>query len=364
MKILHYINDLGSGGAEKLLTDILPLMKKKGHTVDLVYSNNRKNVVKFDEILRSEGVLLKDFCMSYYNPFQIIKLIRLLRSERYDIVHAHIFPTQYWLSIASIWKPSSTKLFKTEHSVFNRRRSSSLMRPIERWIYSNYNTIIAITPLVKVNLITWLNKIPTVIVIKNGINLQQLELMKEEMVSADYSLFDSESYNILMVGRFNYEKDQSALVVALSILPDRYKIFFVGEGEQMDRIKQKVIDLNLSNRVHFLGFRTDVYSLMSLTDLNVLSTHHEGLSGVALESMASGRPFIGSDVEGVNDIVPDEAFLFPKNDPEGLAKKIMEVSVNKEFEDHLTTKGLEHVKVFDMDHMVEDYLNAYQTASE
>ena len=235
------------------------------------------------------------------------------------------------------------------------------MRPIEKWIYSKYNTIIAITPLVKENLVKWLSEINTVTVIKSGINLQQFELMKEEMVSADYSLFDSESYNILMVGRFNYEKDQSTLVVALSILPDRYKIFFVGEGEQMDRIKQKVIDLNLSNRVHFLGFRTDVYSLMSLTDLNVLSTNHEGLSGVALESMASGRPFIGSDVEGVNDVVPDEAFLFPKSDPEGLAKKIMEVSVNKELEDHLTTKGLEHVKVFDMDNMVENYLNAYDS---
>ena len=66
-----------------------------------------------------------------------------------------------------------------------------------------------------------------------------------------------------------------------------------------------------------------------------------------------------ADVEGVNDVVPDEAFLFPKNDPEGLAKKIMEVSVNKELEDHLTTKGLEHVKVFDMDNMVENYLNKY-----
>ena len=94
-------------------------------------------------------------------------------------------------------------------------------------------------------------------------------------------------------------------------LPAHFHLFLAGRGALLEHTKQFTESLGLTERVHFLGMRTDVYSLMNKVDLNVLSTNFEGLSGVTLESLASGKPFIGSDVPGVNDIVPDPRFLFP-----------------------------------------------------
>src|SRR5690606_31720032 len=78
MKILHYTHNLSSGGAEKLLTDILPLMKQYGHEVHLAYSNGEKNVKQFQQKLSENGIKIIDFNTSFYNPIQIFKLIKLL----------------------------------------------------------------------------------------------------------------------------------------------------------------------------------------------------------------------------------------------------------------------------------------------
>lgn len=360
MKILHYINNLGSGGAEKLLTDILPIMKKQGNVVHLAYSNNRRNVPEFDEIIKKAGIRVVNFNQSFYNPLQVFNLIFLLRKEKYEIVHAHIFPTQYWLSIASLWMPKETRIIKTEHSVFNRRRTLPFFSIIEKLIYGRFHLVIAISPIVRDRLVRWVGNFNNVSVIRNGVNLQEIKSAKTGINSPESSMFSPEKYNILMVGRFSYEKDQNSLIRALLFLPGHYNLFLAGDGPNMVKSRNLIADLGLIERVHFLGVRTDVYILMSQADLNVLSTYHEGLSGVALESMASGRPFIGTDVEGVNDIVPDRTFLFSKANPESLAAKIKEISENSDLQNYLVRKGLEHVMNFDISSMVEKYLQVYR----
>lgn len=363
MKILHYINNLAPGGAEKLLTDILPLMQKEGHEIHLAYCNNRNNLSEFDEKIKRGGVYVINFNKSYYNPIQIFMLIRLIVIEKYDIIHTHLFQTQYWLALASLFISTRTKLITTEHNILNRRRKFRILRLIEKFIYSRYHTIIAITNNVKERLELWLERYDNIVVINNGINLHEMQLLKDCINHDEYDFLRHSKFNILMVGRFDYsgQKDQTSLVMALSLLPDNYELFFAGGGDYIKEIEKLVSDLNLARRVHFLGIREDVYKLMSLVDLNVLSTNFEGLSGVALESMASGRPFIGTDVAGVNDVVPDSQFLFPKNDPGMLAAKIKEVSKNKELDIHLIKSGLEHVKKYDIIKMVYSYLDIYQS---
>ncbi len=68
MKILHYINNLGSGGAEKLLTGILPLMKANGHDVHLLYANNKANTKNYEPLLNNAGIKIKNLDVSFYNP--------------------------------------------------------------------------------------------------------------------------------------------------------------------------------------------------------------------------------------------------------------------------------------------------------
>lgn len=357
MKILHYINNLGSGGAEKLLTDILPLMVEQGHTVSLVICNDKANVKHFENILINANVKLIKFQTSFYNPFQIFKLIKFINSNKFDIVHAHLFPSQYWLAFASFFLNKKTKLIKTEHSTHNRRRNKAIYSFVEKIIYNRYNKIICITDEVNFKLTSWLGLENKAITINNGVNLSQIEKEKNKPVE---DIDFSDTKNLLMVARFDYvAKDHTTLVNAINSLPNNYKLFLAGEGPNIHNIKNYVNEKKLENRIVFLGMRNDVYTLMNKVDLNILSTRYEGLSGVTLESLASGKPFIGTDVSGVNNVVPNSDFLFPAQNAEALSKKILEITSNKEKTEKMIDTALKFVKNYDTSIMIKQYLEVY-----
>ncbi len=361
MKILHYINNLGSGGAEKLLSDILPSFKQKGHHVELLISNNQKNAF-FEEEIKRHNITIINLNSSFYNPLQVLKVIRILRLGKYDVVHAHLFPSQYWLAFASFFKPAKTKLIKTEHSVFNERKNYKILWPLEKLVYSRYKAIIAISQQVKDNLALWIGNENKIHIVENGVNVNQIKQLQQAISEVDYSFISKDNFNLLMVGRFDLDKqkDQISLIKALPLLPVNTVLFLAGQGKRREEVEDVVNQLKLQNRVVFLGLRSDVYKLMGLVDLNVLSTNHEGFSGVTLESLASGKPFVGSDVVGVNNAVPNSDFLFPKENPEALAKKINHIIQNHDFRQKLIDQGVQHANSCDTQFMVEDYLKLYK----
>lgn len=363
MRILHYINNLGSGGAEKLLSDILPLMKEKGYEVELMIANSKANVGKFEKTIQDSGIKIINLNTSFYNPLQVFKVLKYIKKNKIDIVHAHLFPTQYWLAFASIFLKSNVKLIKTEHSVYNERKGYAILRPIERFIYSRYVKIIAITEEVKLNLANWLkgDLESEITIIHNGVNLLQIRDEQENIEINHYEFIDPEFYNILMVGRFDgWQKDQKTLVKSLALLSNNFKVIFVGQGDAIDDVIKSAESLGVKDKISFLGLRQDVYKLMTLVNLNVLSTNHEGLSGVVLESLASKKPFLGSKVVGVKEIVPDARFLFTKGDEKELAEKISKIANDKEYEESLIKTALAYVEQYDINHMVNEYLKLYE----
>lgn len=364
MKILHYINNLGSGGAEKLISDILPAMKMQSLDVELMISNSDVNVEKYTKFLDNHNIKIIDLHKSFYNPFQIISIVRYVNKNKVDIIHAHLFPTQYWLSIASFFFRNHVKLVKTEHSVFNERKNYKVLRLLEILIYKRYSKIIAISTEVKSNLQMWIRR-NDIVLIQNGVNIKQI---KEEQCNIDDKIYDfikPEYFNILMVGRFDGSaKDQGTLVKAMEFLPINFKLYFAGEGQYINEIKLLCKKLNLIDRVVFLGLRQDVYKLMNLVNLNVLSTNFEGLSGVVLESLASKQVFLGSDVVGVKEIVPDSRFLFAAGNVEELVNKILRISKDKKHTAEMVATALSYVEKYDIDYMVADYIKLYSSLTK
>lgn len=358
MRILHYINDLGAGGAEKLLTDILPKMKEE-HEVGLVISRSKYNFKPFVERLEKSNVEIIDLNVHLYNPIQIFKLIRLFKKWKPDVVHAHLFPTQYWLGFSSLFINKKVVLIKTEHSVFNERKNYKILALLEKFVYRRYNSIITITNQVHQNLVSWIGMEDRMHTIYNGLNLGQVKEAKPQSLSDNKFL-------LLMVGRFDGVcKAQDILIQALGMLPrDIFHLYFAGSGVAMDKAKTLTDQLNLNDEVTFLGLRDDVYSLMSSVDLNILSTKSEGLSGVALESLASKGAFIGSNVEGVNNIVPDERFLFEPNSPQALKDKIWELYQNQTLREEMVVTGNHYVERHDIKHMVLEYIKLYKRSTK
>lgn len=85
MKVLHYINNLGSGGAEKLLSDILPKIKKEGIHCELLIMSGSKNVKKFEDELHRNEIKISELKFNFYSPFQILPLISFIKKGKYNM---------------------------------------------------------------------------------------------------------------------------------------------------------------------------------------------------------------------------------------------------------------------------------------
>lgn len=317
MKVLHIINNLGSGGAEKLLEDLIPLMNKMENVeADILLLTDEKNV--FYDSLINKGV--KVDVVKYRNMYDIRNIFEIKKhivDGDYDIVHTHTFPTQYWVALSRMFiENKKVKFITTEHSTHNRRREKFYFRYIDKLIYSQYDSIISITEKTRDNLIDWIDpkhkKIDKHVVIENGVDIAKIKAAlpykKNELING----ITENTKLICMVGRFSEAKDQPTLIRAVSKLSRDIHLILVGEGPLISDNKKLAEELGISDRVHFLGFRQDIPRILKTVDIVVLSSHWEGLSLASIEGLASGKPFIASKVPGLEEIVEGHGVLFEK----------------------------------------------------
>lgn len=352
MKILHVITSLRTGGAEKLMVDLLPRMKVEGNEVDLCVFDGLRT--PFYDELEQKGVNIISLGKSFYSFSHVFKLIKLIR--QYEIIHTHNTACQYYVAIANLFV--HRRIYTTEHNTTNRRRNW-VWKLLDKWMYGQYDKIVCISELTQHNLIQHIGKAflkkPTIIY--NGIDLAHFGVKKEKMR-------DDETHKVIvMVSAFREQKDQKTLIRAMQCLPDNYVLRLVGGGEErlISECKDFAEKLKIQNRIEFMGVRTDVSELLQQADVVVLSSHYEGLSLSSLEGMASGRPFIASDVEGLRDIVGGYGVLFPHENAKVLAKEIQRLCEDETYAAEIVEKCLDRVKMFDVDMMAQNYLQVYKS---
>jgi glycosyltransferase involved in cell wall biosynthesis len=359
MKVLHVINSLNIGGAEKLLKEMLPLLHGKGLYTELLLLNGEETYFT-KELADREKIIIHAIGKrnNIYNPLIIFRLIPYL--QQFDIINVHLFPAQYWVAIAKMVSRSKAILVTTEHSTSNRRRTNLIFKILDRFIYSRFKVIIAVSERAAENLRVHLRDFSQRIkVIENGINFSiiydSLPYLKTELVSN----CNDDTKFLLKVARFCEAKDHLTVLKAMLLLPENVHLLLVGEGELKDHFFNIVSENNLGHRVHFLGIRNDVNRLLKSSEIIIMSSFYEGLSLSCLEGMASGKPFISSDVIGLHEIVNEAGILFKQGDFSELAAIITKLFEDKEMYNQVAMRCLQRAKQFDIEKTVNSYLRIY-----
>jgi glycosyltransferase involved in cell wall biosynthesis len=130
---------------------------------------------------------------------------------------------------------------------------------------------------------------------------------------------------IVMVARFAPQKNQQQLLEALAKLRDLpFHLSFVGDGPTRAGAEAAARQLQLQNRVSFLGTRMDTDRILSESSIFVLATNWEGFPITILEAMRAGLPVVATDVDGVREAVDDgvTGFLVPRQDTPALRDRV------------------------------------------
>ena len=353
MRILHVITSLRIGGAEKLMVDLLPILRDLGNEVELAIFDGIHT--QFVEELKKNGIKIHIFGVNInvYNPLHLIKLRSYF--NHFDIIHTHNTSPQLFAAIDSIGK--KTILCTTEHNTSNKRREIKGLKWADKWMYSRYQKIICISDQAEKNLRNYLNSTSSkIITIYNGVNLKSFI-----NAQPNYSLKrNKDKIIITMVAAFRPQKDHQTLFKAFKLLPDNYELWLVGDGEIRKEVEQMCEEEGVKERTIFWGLRKDVPTILKTSNILVMSSHYEGLSLSNVEGMSCGRPFIASDVDGLREVVKGYGVVFPHQDYQTLAKEIIRLTEDKEYADQIIRQCQTKAAEYDIKVMAEKYNAVYQ----
>ena len=131
-------------------------------------------------------------------------------------------------------------------------------------------------------------------------------------------------------------KNHDTLIDALNIVNKKYNTLtiFIGDGPLKKKIEEKIIENNLEKHTKFVGEipHDEVNNWMNIADTVILPSFNEGNPTVLVESLATGTPFVGSDVGGISEVITKDTGMLIKepNNPEEIAKRLIK-SIEKEW---------------------------------
>ena len=359
MRILHVITRLSiANGAAMVMMNLMMCQKRKGDEVDVAVL--RRVQPSYEETIKKQGCrlwILGEEGSSPFHPRLLLRLGRLMR--HYDVVHIHLFPALYWAVFARMLYCSRCKLVATIHNISDHRQEKKWLQPLERFVYKHYDCLVAISgPVADMLRRRGCCRDGRLVTICNGVDLSRF---KEALPVSRGSLGVSDKKAVLVtqVARFMYEKDQKTLLRALTLLPERYQVVFIGDGVLFEEHKQYAESLHLGERVHFLGARRDVPSLLKMSDIVVMSSHFEGFGLVAVEGMAAGKPVVASDVPGLAEVVSGAGLLFPLHDEKELAALLLRLGGEPVFYDEVKQRCIERAERYNVTKMGEQYAKLY-----
>ncbi len=161
--------------------------------------------------------------------------------------------------------------------------------------------------------------------------------------------------------RIDSNKNIKTVLEAINMLADNIHYVVAGDGPDLENLKKQAASLGIADRVHFLGYRLDVSSLLNEMDIFVLSSVREGLSRSVIEAMSHGLPCVLSRARGNQDLIThgEGGFICETLDPRSYAKAIQRLSESKELRYRMGNHNIASVKDFSLTNVSDEYRKIY-----
>lgn len=318
IRLLLVVDSLEVGGAERQVVDLAVALRRKGYEVVVACSV----AGDLSGVLREAGIpvrpLLRRLVKRSLSPAYARRLRGLLRGERFDLAHAHIYASAAAAALAT--PGTGVPLVITEHTEATWQTWRA--RWVSRWVYRRVERIIAVSTPIRRRLVERDGVHPDLITIVPNAVVATPEARPEEPTAGP-----SGRPLVGVVARLQPEKGVATFLKAAARTAPRFPeahFIVAGDGPLRQELVALAEDLGLRDRVRFLGFRSDASALMASLDVLVVPSLTEGSPLVTLEAMAAGVPVVASAVGGIPDQIRDgkEGLLVPPGDTGAMAEAI------------------------------------------
>ena len=326
------------------------------------------DIVRIDELGR-EISPLRDLAAT-------LRLARLIRRERPDILHTHTAKAGTVGRIAALLSGRKRPpiVVHTFHGhvlrgYFGPGRSR-LFRLLERWLARRTTALIAVSPQVRDDLVS-LGVAPPerFVVIRLGIELDErvAGTQNGRLESRRYLGIPPERFAVGWIGRMTAVKRTDDVLVAFKQLCDEGVdacLCMVGDGPDRVHLEQRAHELGVVRDTLFLGYQEDVAPFYAAFDALVLPSSNEGTPVSAIEALAAGRPVVATRVGGVPDVVQEgeDGFLVEPGATDELADRLAQLARDPELRERMGRAGRERVLPrYAVERLVDDVDRLYRS---
>lgn len=353
-KILFVMNSLSTGGAEKVLVNILNHLSPEKYDVTLLtVFDNVSESNKLERRVRRKSVIhIKNKYMQgvVYKFFSRIcsssGLYKQLIKDKYDVEIAFLegLPTKI---IAGSSNQKSRKIAWVHIDLKKFRDSDYCFRNIkeQKKCYEKYDKVVAVSEGVKGAFIDRFS--PKVCCEVHYNPVDEKEVREKSVCPVNNPPFTKQGFHFISVGRLHRQKGFERLIKAASKLRKMTKADFevciVGEGDERSKLEDMIHELGMEDHVKLYGYSNNPYQLMIQADCMVISSYAEGWPLVCIEALILGIPVVSTNITGPQEIIGNGKWgLIVENDTESIANgmfKIMDFQTRDKYRELAETRG-------------------------
>jgi len=328
LKILHTESSLGWGGQELRVWSESVGLRCYGFDVRIACSSESKFHSRLPCSL-IDGFLIQ-LPISRKSLRALVACMTLVRHYRPDIIVTHSSTDSWLFTLANHFRPKSVraKLVRTRHV-----RAEIAPNILTKWLYSQCSHVITTSDDIKAHIISALAVSPMrVSCVPTGVDDSFLNSVAESTRSKSIQKTVSHPLRLLMVATLRSWKGH---IYAIEALKKHHgsELTVVGDGPQESNLKLLVDELDLADRVAFVGYQKDVKKYFLDSDIVLLPSYaNEGISQTQLQAMALGKIVIASNIGGLNEVIEHghTGYLVEPKSTDALVVAIKEIEANWE----------------------------------
>lgn len=358
-KILFLIHDLGQGGAEKVLVNLVNNMDRSKFDISVtVLFGGGVNEQFLAPDIHFRSVFTKEVpgnskLMKLLSPAQLHKLCV---KEHYDIEVSYLEGPS--ARVISGCQDENTKLVCWIHStIANAKDASSSFRSIQEAqnCYGRFDRIVCVSKQTRQAFVNVFPKQRNVIILYNTIESNKI-LMQSQLPVSD-RLFHEGEINLITVGSMKPVKAFDRLIrIHDHLRKEGYPVhtYFLGIGPDLDKLKNQVSALKQNDTITFLGYETNPYKYVAKADLFVCCSLSEGFSTAVTEALIVGTPSCAVDVSGMKELLGEhnEWGGVTENSEDALYRGIKQLLDSPPLLAHYKEKATERGKIFSTENTV------------
>lgn len=361
-KLLFFHFDLGGGGAEKVLVNLVNNLdpEKYDITLQTIFGKGKnRNLlgshVKFKCLFNCKARRGTRILFKLFPPRLLYKL---LVHDKYDIEIAflELIPTRI---VGGSSNRKSKKYAWIHNTTTNINSFTSAFRNINEFyrIYSKFNKLAFVSEGARESFYKMYSLDTPSSVVHNVLDTSAIIEMSKEPINIE---LENSVVNLCSVGRLCEQKGYDRLLRVLKRVSEegerRWHLYLIGEGEDKLALVEQAKKLGIDNNVTLVGFQQNPHKYVSKMDLFVCSSLKEGYSTAVTESLILGIPVITTDCSGMDELIGDsKAGIIVENNEESLKNGILQILSNENILLDLKSKAKKRSNFYSTENCINEF---------